>query len=115
MSVDATVGTFAGLSREGNVLVDFWGINCAPCVALMPGVDQLERQYAGRIQLVKVDSANKETRPIAWQLKVMGLPTYITLRDGVEVERLTGGDVTIQQIAAAINRLLEGDEHGPEG
>ena len=108
MSVDATVETFAALSATGNVLVDFWGINCAPCVALMPRVDELDRRYDGRLALVKVDSGNKENRPIAWQLKVMGLPTYITLRDGVEVERLTGGEVTIQQIEAAVDRLVEG-------
>jgi thioredoxin-like negative regulator of GroEL len=115
MSVDATVETFAGLSGKGNVLVDFWGSNCAPCVALMPGVDELGRRYDGRLQLLKVDSGNKENRPIAWQLKVMGLPTYITLCDGVEVERLTGGEVTIQQIEAAIDRLVEGGAHGPTG
>jgi hypothetical protein len=45
----------------------------------------------------------------------MGLPTYITLRDGTEVERLTGGDVTIQQIEAAIDRLLAGGHDGAEG
>jgi thioredoxin 1 len=115
VSVDATVETFGGLSGEGNVLVDFWGINCAPCVAMMPAVDELGRRYEGRVQLVKVDSGNKENRPIAWQLKVMGLPTYITLRDGTEVERLTGGDVTIQQIEAAIDRLLAGGINGAEG
>jgi thioredoxin len=108
MIVDATPETFAGLSETGNVLVDFWGINCAPCVALMPRVDELGHRYDGRVQLVKVDSGNRENRPIAWKLKVMGLPTYITLRDGVEVERLTGGEVSIQQIEAAINRLVEG-------
>jgi thiol-disulfide isomerase/thioredoxin len=112
MIVEATPQTFAGLSGTGHVLVDFWGINCAPCVALMPGVDELGHRYADRLQLVKVDSANKENRPIAWQLKVMGLPTYITLRDGVEVERLTGGDVSIYQIEAAIDRLLEGAADG---
>jgi thioredoxin 1 len=115
MSVDATVESFTELIGTGNVLVDFWGNNCAPCVALMPGVDELGRRYDGRLQLVKVDSGNKDNRPIAWQLKVMGLPTYITLRNGVELERLTGGDVTIQQIEAAIDRLVEGGADGTTG
>jgi len=115
VSVDATFESFGELIGTGNVLVDFWGNNCAPCVALMPAVDELGRRYDGRLQLVKVDSGNKDNRPIAWQLKVMGLPTYITLRDGVELERLTGGDVTIQQIEAAIDRLVKGGADGTTG
>ena len=108
MSIDATVDSFAEVSGQGNVLVDFWGSNCAPCMALQPALDELVQRYAGRIQLVKVDSGNKSNRPIAWRLKVMGLPTYVTMREGVEVERLTGGDTTIDQIEAAVGRLLEG-------
>ena len=108
MSIDATVDSFAEVSGQGNVLVDFWGSNCAPCMAMQPAVDELVQRYAGRIQLVKVDSGNKSNRPIAWRLKVMGLPTYVTMREGVEVERLTGGDTTIDQIEAAVGRLLEG-------
>ena len=108
MSIDATADSFAEVSGQGAVLVDFWGSNCAPCMALQPAVDELVLRYAGRLRLVKVDSGNKANRPIAWQLKVMGLPTYVTMRDGVEAERLTGGDTTIEQIEAAVGRLLEG-------
>src|SRR5256885_11343183 len=113
--IDATVDSFADLVREGNVLVDFWGHNCAPCVAMMPAVDELSRAYENKLRLVKVNSGDKANRPIAWQLKVMGLPTYISLKDGSEVERLTGADVTIAQIEAAIQRLVNGGTDGPEG
>ena len=115
MTIDATAESFADLIREGDVLVDFWGPNCAPCVALMPAVDELSRAYEGAVRVVKVNSGNKENRPIAWQLKVMGLPTYVSLRNGSEVERLTGADVTIAQIEAALQRLVNGGTNVPEG
>jgi hypothetical protein len=37
-----------------------------------------------------------------------GLPAYLTMRDGVEVERLTSNETTPEQIEAAILRLLDG-------
>jgi hypothetical protein len=39
---------------------------------------------------------------------VAGLPAYLTMRDGVEVERLTSAATTPEQIEAAIVRLLHG-------
>ena len=110
MAVDGTPETFETLTRQGRILVDFWGPNCAPCLAHMPRIQELGERYAGWMEIVKVNSGMKENRPIAWGLKVMGLPTYVTMRDGQEVERLTGGDVTIDQIEAAVERLLADNE-----
>lgn len=41
-------------------------------------------------------------------LRVAGLPAYLTMRDGVEVERLMSGATTPEQIERAILRLLDG-------
>jgi len=100
---EATVETFADLVREGNVLVDFWGPNCAPCIALMPVVEELERRYDGALKLVKVNAP--ENRQICRDLRVLGLPAYVLFRDGEEVERLVG-DPSIEDIASAIDSML---------
>ena len=81
----------------------------------MPVVEELGRRYSDQLRIVKVDSSNKDNRPIAWSLKVMGLPTYVTMRDGQEVERLTGGDVRIEQIEAAVERLVNGQQSEGRG
>ena len=52
MAVEATPETFAALVEQGNVLVDFWGPRCQPCLALMPAVEALEESYDGRLKLV---------------------------------------------------------------
>ena len=106
MTVDATVETFADLVRNGNVLLDIWGPDCAPCMALMPAVEALEERYAGRITLLKLNAP--ENRQVCRDLRVAGLPTYITLRDGGEVERITGNGATVVDIEAAVERLLGG-------
>jgi thioredoxin 1 len=107
MAVDATPDTFPGLVAEGNVLVDFWGPRCQPCLALMPAVEALESAYDGRLALVKVNAP--ENREVCRELRVAGLPTYLPYRDGAEVERLTGNP-TRGDIEAAVTRLVEGGD-----
>jgi thioredoxin 1 len=104
--IDADVDTFDDLVREGHVLVDIWGPQCGPCLALMPAVEALAERYEGRVRVVKVSAP--DNRAICRDLRVAGLPAYLTMRDGVEVERLTSGATTPEQIEAAIERLLDG-------
>src|SRR5262245_13017926 len=88
MPVDATVETFDQLISEGSVLIDFWGPRCQPCLAMMPIVNKLEEDAGGAVRVVKVNAP--EARDVCRQLRVFGLPTYLLLKDGVEIERLTG-------------------------
>ena len=104
--IDATVDTFDELVRKGEVLVDIWGPQCQPCLALMPSVEALESSYGDRVRFIKVEAP--ENRKICRDLRVAGLPAYLTMRDGVEVERLTSNGTTPQQIEDAIVRLLDG-------
>jgi thioredoxin 1 len=104
--IEATVETFEGLSREGDVLVDIWGSQCQPCLALMPAVEALAETYGDRVRFLSVNAP--ENRKVCRDLRVVGLPAYLTMRDGVEVERLTSDGTTPEQIEAAILRLLEG-------
>jgi thioredoxin 1 len=107
MAVEATPETFPALVEQGNVLVDFWGPRCQPCLALMPAVEALEESYDGRLKLVKVNAP--ENRQVCRDLRVLGLPTYLLYRNGAEVERLTG-DPSKADIEAAVARLVEGGE-----
>jgi len=88
MPVDATAETFESLTSEGSVLVDFWGPRCQPCLAMMPTIAKLEEDAGGAVRVVKVNST--ENRQICRDLRVFGLPTYVLMRDGVELERLAG-------------------------
>jgi thioredoxin 1 len=111
MAVEATPETFSDLVAEGNVLVDFWGPRCQPCLALMPAVEALEQAYDGRLRLVKVNAP--DNRQVCRDLKVFGLPTYVLYRDGAEVERLTG-DPSRADIEAAVKKLVDGRSEGGE-
>ncbi|MEX0755490.1 MAG: thioredoxin family protein [Actinomycetota bacterium] len=106
MGIDATVEEFDDLVKQGHVLVDIWGPDCQPCLALMPAVEALGSKYADEVKLVKVNAP--DNRKICRDLRVAGLPAYITMRDGVEVERITSNAATPDDIEAAIRRLLDG-------
>jgi thioredoxin 1 len=105
MPIDATVETFGELTGQGSVLVDFWGPRCQPCLAMMPTIAKLEEEAGGAVRVVKVNSA--ENREICRGLRVFGLPTYILMRDGEELERLSG-EVTKEDVQRAFATLRGG-------
>lgn len=90
-------------SREP-VMVDFWGPQCKPCLALMPAVDRLEEKYNGKIKVAKVNAV--ENRMLCARLRVMGLPAYLFYKDGVETKRLTGEILTEKDLVAAIEETI---------
>ncbi|MEO8289924.1 MAG: thioredoxin family protein [Gaiellaceae bacterium] len=105
MPDEATPETFKELTGAGSVFVDFWGPRCQPCLAMMPTIAALEKEAGGAVRVVKVDST--ENREVCRELRVFGLPTYILMRDGEELERLSG-DVTKQQVEDAFETLKGG-------
>jgi thioredoxin 1 len=94
--VDATKDDYDELVASGLVLVDVWGPECRPCLALMPHVEQLAQDRA-ELKVVKLEAPT--ARRLCMRLKVMGLPAYILYRDGEEVGRLTGNDITPASLA----------------
>jgi thioredoxin 1 len=103
---DVTTDTYDALATTGHVLLDIWGPDCAPCIAMMPAVEEMAARFEGRVSVLKLEGP--EHRGLCRQLRVAGLPTYITMRDGGEVERLTGNGVAITELEAAVERLLDG-------
>jgi len=90
-------------SREP-VLVDFWGPQCRPCLALMPVVEELEQGYAGRLKVAKVNAV--QNRMLCAKLRVMSLPTFLIYKNGVEINRLIGEQITKDALIEAVNAAL---------
>jgi thioredoxin 1 len=88
------------LRSERPVLVDFFTDWCAPCKATLPILEQLETEYAGRVDFVKVNS--EQVAAIAQQYRVRSLPTILILHRGVVEASVIG-----MQGKAAIVKALE--------
>ena len=102
----ATDATFAArvLARDGLVVVDFWADWCQPCQVMSAFVEFLARDFAGRLHVMALDV--DENPATAEQYQVMGLPTLLFFRDGLEVERIVGvGEY--DQLKRQTARLLE--------
>ena len=105
MPIEVSIDNFEKevVSSSNPVLIDFWGPQCKPCLALMPYVESLDKHYPG-IKIVKVDASRN--RRLCLRLKVLSLPTYLFYNGGKEVTRLVG-EVTRESLINRIEKLLE--------
>jgi thioredoxin 1 len=70
------------------VLVDFWAPWCGPCRRVAPLVEEMARQYAGRVKVVKIDV--DQSQELAGGYGVNSVPTLMIFKNGQVVDRLVG-------------------------
>jgi thioredoxin 1 len=70
------------------IVVDCWAAWCAPCRAIAPMVDQLAKEYSGKIVFGKLNvDENPET---AQRFGIMAIPTLLVMKNAKEVDRIVG-------------------------
>jgi thioredoxin 1 len=92
------------LHSEVPVLIDFWGPNCAPCVAIAPHVETLASEHDGQLKVVKMNV--HENMRTAMQYKIMAMPTFIVLKGGSEVGRQRGAQGGLQGLRKLVSYHL---------
>jgi thioredoxin 2 len=87
--VDATDATFdVEASTTATVLVDLWAAWCGPCRFVSPILEELARDWPGRLKVIKVD-VDKNPR-LQQRFGAMSIPTLIVMKGGREIDRIVG-------------------------
>lgn len=76
------------LESDLPVLVDFWATWCPPCRGMLPTVEQLSEELAGKAKIVKVDI--DQSRDLAAKFGIVSVPTFNIFKDGEVVATLVG-------------------------
>ena len=85
------------------VLVDIWAEWCGPCRMVAPVVEEVARQYQGKIKVAKVDvDANQR---IASQYRIQSIPSLYIFKNGKLVEQIVGA-VPKHQITSVLDTVL---------
>lgn len=101
---EVTKETFQEIVGQGTILIDVWGPACAPCIAMMPRIEEFSRMVKG-VEVVRLDSS--KNRRLCIEHRIMGMPAFLLFNDGKEVSRIGGNDLTFDQMKQWLNGHLE--------
>jgi len=87
--IEVTDGIFKEtIQNHSLVVVDCWAPWCAPCHIVAPIIEELARDYAGKILFGKLNV--DENRAVATQYQIMGIPTLLVFKNGKLADRIVG-------------------------
>ncbi len=90
-------------SKTQPVMVDFWADWCRPCHVLSPTVDEIAREHANKLKVVKMNVDENINSP--GKFNIRGIPTLLLFKGGQVAEQIVGA-VPKEQIEKILQKHL---------
>ena len=91
------------LKSDTPVLLDFWAEWCGPCKSIAPMLDDIAKEYSGRLKVVKINIDENQKTPMTYGIR--GIPTLMVFKGG-KVEATQIGAVGRGQLTQLIDRTI---------
>ncbi len=92
------------LNSKEPVVVDFFAEWCGPCKAMAPALDQVSKEMAGKVKIVKIDvDQNPE---ITQKYRIQAMPTLMLFKDGKVADTQVGALVQKAKLEAWIKKTV---------
>jgi thioredoxin 1 len=84
-------------------MVDFWATWCGPCKIVAPVVEELAKEYEGKVTFAKINT--DENPDIASRFNIRGIPTMMFFKAGESLDQVVGA-VPKAQLKSKLDALL---------
>ncbi|HUD21065.1 MAG TPA: thioredoxin family protein [Candidatus Saccharimonadales bacterium] len=87
-------------------LLDFWAAWCGPCRVMKPIIEEIKKDYDGKLELKEIDVDQPENQPLMDKYQVQAMPTFFIERDGEVIQSFVGAQ-SKSVLRAALDKVLE--------